>query len=204
MSVPTSVAITKIAETGGDLILEVGDPKDTRKLLVSSVILKQVSSVFTALLGPNFREGHAAVRSEETPQTIEFKEDDATAMQDMCSLLHMKVVPDLMKAVPDPLRVLHLAVVVDKYGCTEVLSLQLMGLLSASSARPSTAENTQIIAAATYVFGHGRMFREVTKHWTMEGYSIKPVRELEVGDLSQILPWRVFGKSHLRMWSNPI
>ena len=86
---------------------------------------------------------------------------------------------------------------IDKYGCVEVLSLQLMGLLSAISAGPSTAEHTQIIAAAAYLLDHGRMFREVTKHWTMNGYNVEPVRELEEGSLSQILPGTVFVESQL-------
>ena len=193
MSASTSVSIVKIAETGGDLILKVGDTEAKAvRLLVSSAILKQVSDVFVALLGPNFREGQGTMRTEKEPQTIELQDDDPIAMQDMCNLLHLKPDPALHPPRKiSPVRILKLVVVVDKYDCAEALRLQCIGLLSTISTTKD-AFSAQIVASAAFLLGHESIFREATRAWAMGNRCAQYNDVLGSESLSEILPGRAY------------
>jgi hypothetical protein len=79
-----------------DLVLIVGTPA-TVKLSVSSIVLKDSSKVFAALLGPNFAEGQPAATSGLKEVTL--ADDDPSAMSDMCFLLHGRPLDKLMKAM---------------------------------------------------------------------------------------------------------
>jgi hypothetical protein len=108
----------------GDIVLVVGT--ESRRLLVLSTVLKKSSKVFAALLGPKFLEGQ--ISSSSQPKEISLPDDDATAMSDMCHLLHNSQVKDLIES-PSADRILALAVAVDKYDCVDALQLEIQGLL---------------------------------------------------------------------------
>jgi hypothetical protein len=78
-----------------DLVLVVGTPA-TLKLSVSSIVLKDSSKVFAALLGPHFGEGQP---STSGIKEVTLAEDDPSAMSDMCFLLHGRPLDKLLKAM---------------------------------------------------------------------------------------------------------
>ena len=132
----TSAHIEKIAQLG-DLVLEIGTSK--KKPLVSSTVLTNLSKVFAVLLGPNFKEGQTQ-RDATNPQTISLPDDDVTAVTHMCMMLHCKVVPEFSNPGGNAtttdttrdnhsLRLLKLAMVIDKYDCVDVLRLQINPLV---------------------------------------------------------------------------
>ena len=162
MAEATEIETKKIAGDG-DVILIVGEPAEA-KLLVHSVVLTAASKVFSALLGPNFREGQA-VRSSEQPKEIKLPEDDARAMSDMCHLLHGKHVDELLKAVTSA-RVLSYAIVVDKYACVDALRMQSHAILFAHldyyTFRLDMTINGRMVVA-TYLLEHAPSFKRATK-----------------------------------------
>ncbi|KAK4956326.1 hypothetical protein LTR10_005848 [Elasticomyces elasticus] len=110
----------------GDVIFAIGMPP-SKKIRVSSHILTRATSVFAALLGPKFSEG-SATRDPLSPAEISLPEDDGAAMYNVCQLLHGNTIATLDYAAESE-QLYKLAVVVDKYGCTERLRLQFQGLL---------------------------------------------------------------------------
>lgn len=116
----------------------------------------------------------------------------------MCSLLHLKIVDDRsgLEAKPDALRVLQLAVVVDKYDCASVLRLQCIGLLHRIS-----AEDPQIVAAAAYVLDDPVSFRAATQRWIMDNRNNNVHKALREGRLCRYVPARLFGEWRWVYWS---
>lgn len=74
--------ISKI-DPDGDVLLCVGE--DTR-LLVSSKVLSVASKPFKTMFSPRFMEGQAL--STMNPPHVDFPDDDARAMEDLCRILH--------------------------------------------------------------------------------------------------------------------
>ena len=161
MTQPTKINTETIAASR-DVELVIGKPA-TLKLLVSSSILRSASKVFAALLGPNFPEGQN-LGSCVQPKDISLPDDNATAMCDICMLIHGKQVGDLLKA-PGIDRILAFATLVDKYDCADALLLQSQAILLADIhyfAKTSfDALAKQMVAA--YLLKHALAFRVVTK-----------------------------------------
>ncbi|KAK5692388.1 hypothetical protein LTR97_010696 [Elasticomyces elasticus] len=112
-----------IAEEG-DVILVLDDGK--KRIRVSAALLSMASSVFKAMLGPHFLEGQVQ-RSPENPQHIHLPEDDPEAMVTLSKLVHFDT-PDDSTVGPRSLR--KVAVVADKYDCTQAIGLQAESLLN--------------------------------------------------------------------------
>lgn len=106
----------------GDLILIVRT-RNQRKLLVSSTILCNASPVFKARLSPDFCYYTSAQRSPESPQVNFLLDDSATAVLDMCSLLHHQM-NFVRQGVWYARRLFNLAKTADKYECADILRLQ--------------------------------------------------------------------------------
>ncbi|KAI8670070.1 hypothetical protein LRP88_01490 [Fusarium phalaenopsidis] len=63
------------------------DEGNTR-VRVNSAIMKNASPVFAAMLGSNFKEGHALSATNGIPFEIPLPEDDAIAFGRICRMLH--------------------------------------------------------------------------------------------------------------------
>lgn len=98
---------------GGDTLLLCGLRKV--KLLVHSIFLTNVSKVFEAMLGPNFREGQP--QTNGGPREIPLPEDDPFAMQIICNVAQARSVPDTMT----PTELLAIAYAADKYDVVPIL-----------------------------------------------------------------------------------
>lgn len=169
----------------GDIILVVGEEKARGKLRVSSAVLTVQSPVFAAMLGPHFREGQGQA-STQAPKEILLPDDPATAMSDLCNLLHLKTPAALM--CPGAWSILKLAKAIDKYGCHEALTLQSQALLFRwLDAFPDLIEEDPLchLAAAAYLLGHGSFFKIFTNR--LMTIDTRPYSRLLKYDAGQIV-----------------
>jgi len=105
-----------------DIKLLVGTGDAIISLLVSSKVLTLISPIFSAMLGPSFREGKELSRSTLfVPFEKALQEDDPEAMRLLCLLTHSKS-DSIPKEMPLS-TVLKLVVLCDKYDCMEVMRL---------------------------------------------------------------------------------
>lgn len=113
------------AASDGDVEFILTASGESTIIRVSSVVLSYASSVFRALLGPNFKEGQA-LRGAERPQQVPLPDDGWESMGDLCSLLHYGRDLDLLKpikpALPLSLRLVELSATADKYDCILAVS----------------------------------------------------------------------------------
>ena len=110
----------------GDVILALAQQVYLR---VSSSVLIHASPVFKAMLRPNFKEGQDH-RSASNPKEIAMPYDSASAMKDMCYLLHAQNVHDGESLdTPYAIRLSLLALVADKHHCVRAVSLPVEALL---------------------------------------------------------------------------
>ncbi|EME41184.1 hypothetical protein DOTSEDRAFT_55082 [Dothistroma septosporum NZE10] len=153
----------------GDLLLAVGNGGKTT-LLVSSAVLVGGSKYFAALISPRFREGQET-RSVAKPPTIRLEDDSARSIQDLCGLLHGEEMAELYAPATSE-RLLHLAVVVDKYDCVSRLrphtSAMLFTFLDVHQQQELDNKYLDHILAAAYLFDHSICFKIISKRLMLE------------------------------------
>ncbi|KAM6484669.1 hypothetical protein HDV62DRAFT_304104 [Trichoderma sp. SZMC 28011] len=188
METPNDTQTNTIVEIApdGDLILIVG-PEEA-KLHVDSMMLRVASKPFSAMFGPNWKEGRDLLdgdRPVNRPVELPLPEDNAAALKIMCSVIHHQrsEVPRTLAAGD----VLAVAVATDKYDCVEALSFASDGWL-----RPSRDEagNLMLLTAAAYLFQNAQAFKELTKALILDykdSYLTLSCREVE-----SAMPWKVF------------
>lgn len=111
----------------GDVLFNLNDGSNIR---APSIILMNASTVFQPMLISRFREG-LTPRSTEKPVCIPLPEDPPAAMLDLCSILHIRTLPDWDQEEQESvIRFLDLAIAADKYICQEAVTLATEGLLS--------------------------------------------------------------------------
>jgi hypothetical protein len=103
-----------IAEDG-NVVLIVGT--EERRLRVSSSSLTNVSKVFRTMFGPHFSEGQNLGDISRGPKEVHMPEDNADAIEIICSLMHFRGVPEEI----EPDLMLQVAVATDKFDCGIVL-----------------------------------------------------------------------------------
>ncbi|KAH7357230.1 hypothetical protein BKA65DRAFT_524386 [Rhexocercosporidium sp. MPI-PUGE-AT-0058] len=123
--------VVKIA-TDGDVILVVGPEK--AKLRVLSLFLKAASKPFSAMFGPDWKEGHNML-DRDRPVELLLPEDNADALKVICAVIHHRnnEVPRTLAADD----VLEVAVTADK--------------------------DLMLLTAAAYVFQNAQAFKELTR-----------------------------------------
>ncbi|KAK2779887.1 hypothetical protein FQN52_002367 [Onygenales sp. PD_12] len=119
------VPVFKIARDG-DVAFEVflGTAKTKIHVLVSSHRLSAASTVFNAMFNSNFREGVGRTRANAgsgKPFVVPLPEDDAMAIVLLCGIIHGKV-NDVVETNSSVSELYSLAILGDKYACTERLS----------------------------------------------------------------------------------
>jgi hypothetical protein len=168
----------------GDLILIVGPEK--AKLHVHSMMLRAVSKPFSAMFGPDWKEGHDLL-DRDRPAEISLPEDNAAALKIICSIIHHqnKEVPHALAAGD----VLAVAVTADKYDCVQALRFA-----SDSWLRPSTDEpaDLMLLTAAAYLFQNAQAFKEITKALILDYAG--PYLTLSCREVESAMPWKVFCK----------
>lgn len=174
-------AIVEIAPDG-DLILIVG-PEEA-KLHVHSMLLRAVSKPFSAMFGPDWKEGHDLLDCDR-PTELLLPEDNAAALKIICSIIHHqnRKVPQRLAAGD----VLAVAVTADKYDCVQALRFA-----SESWLRPSRdeADNLMLLTAAAYLFRNAQAFKEITKALILDYDG--PYLTLSCREVGSAMPWKVF------------
>ncbi|CVL08701.1 uncharacterized protein FMAN_06860 [Fusarium mangiferae] len=169
----------------GDIILVVGS--DKTKLLIKSILLRAASKPFSAMLGPNWREGHD-MRYHNGPFELPLPEDNATAMEIICSVIHFQndKIPQILPASD----VLAVAIAADKYDCMNALQFASKAWLRELKVKP---EDLMLLAAAAYLFGDAKAFREITAALVLNHQGSYLSLSGENGGF--IIPWEACWKS---------
>jgi hypothetical protein len=137
----------------GDVILIIGVEK--LRLRVDSQSLRSASKVFTAMFGPDWREGKRMSAEELTE--IELPENDTNAMLRVCYILHER--EDLVPEYLPTEEVLQIAIVADKYDLSDALKYASLDWLLPRTlwSLTSMSETGQLMAAA-FLFDDTAMF----------------------------------------------
>jgi hypothetical protein len=162
-----AMEVTDVAAEG-DMILTL----QHSRLRVSSVILASASPVFKVMMGPAFLEGRD-FRSAQYPKEIPL-EDDSTAMTRLCFMLHHRRYPKCSPPQDIPLvdgaeGLFALAVVADKYSCTDAVGMATGNLLAynlISTGMPIGA--LLYLIGTTYILEDDRQFALFTRHLIMD------------------------------------
>ncbi|KAH7233760.1 uncharacterized protein BKA55DRAFT_598013 [Fusarium redolens] len=180
----TDTSIDKIVEivSDGDILLVVGPGKT--KLRVKSMLMKAISSPFSAMLGPNWKEGHD-MRHHDGPYQLSLPDDNATALEIICSVIHFQ-----NDRIPRSLPVgdvLAVAVAADKYDCLNALKFPSKVWLRDLKEKP---EDLILLTTAAYLFCDAQAFKELTAALVLnhrDSYLGLGGKEVE-----SVLPWEVF------------
>ncbi|KAM0433358.1 hypothetical protein ACHAPT_004235 [Fusarium lateritium] len=174
----------------GDVILVVGPEKS--KIQLSSHLLSSTSSVFKAMLGPNFREG-ALLREGQGPVEIALPEDNAEAVWNAYSALY-GANPRAYRIKPD--EVYDIAILAQKYDLIERLSLacERWFLDSEDGSFGSIDEDWKMLLAA-YWLGSDFAFGKISQR-LIEG------REGSFYKYGMKTPDPVLGLKLCRKWSS--
>ncbi|KAI1040025.1 hypothetical protein LB505_006030 [Fusarium chuoi] len=181
MANTTSAPIVEIVPDG-DIILVVGS--DKKKLLVKSVLLMAVSKPFSVMLGPNWKEGHDMRYHHNGPFELTLPEDNATAMEIICSVIHFQNdrIPQILLASD----VLAVAIAADKYDCMNALQFASRVWIREQKGK---SEDLMLLTAAAYLFGDARAFKEATAALVLNHHG--SYLTLAGEDAGSIMPWEV-------------
>ncbi|KAI9659672.1 MAG: hypothetical protein M1829_006580, partial [Trizodia sp. TS-e1964] len=173
--------VVKIA-ADGDLILVVG--KDKVKLRVHSLFLKAASEPFSAMFGPEWKEGHNML-DRDGPVEVLLPEDNAAALKLICAIIHHQnnKVPQTLAAGD----ILGVAVTADKYDCVDALKFA-----SGNWLRPGKNEagDLMLLTAAAYLFQNAQAFKEITRELIFSHAG--PYLALSCEEVESAITWRVF------------
>jgi hypothetical protein len=168
----------------GDCVLVVG-PEMVR-IPANSQCLSTASEPFCAMFRPEWREGHD-IRNRVKPVDVPLPEDDATALQLLCAVIHHRndMVPDRL-----PIHtVLSIAVTAEKYDCIWALRFA-----SESWLRPDrdAIGDLFVLAAAAYLLENAVAFRKITKRMILtHNGSFTAISGAEV---KAVINWRTVGE----------
>ena len=175
---------TEMIAPDGDVILIVGPGKV--RLRVHAHALKMASKVFSAMLGPHFREGQE--RQAAFLKQISIPDDDAEVMTTICNVIHHH--NDLVPDVLSPKEVVKLAITADKYDCAVALKHAMAKWLELRDVKHPN--ELLCLMAAAYLFNNAKAFEETTRELIFNHRHCYIT--LAEGDYGDILPWKTFGK----------
>ncbi|CAI6089262.1 unnamed protein product [Clonostachys chloroleuca] len=138
----------------GDVAFIVGP--SCRRLRVYSLVLTNASTVFNAMLGPQFKEGHQLAQPGLTE--IELPEDNAEAIEIVFNIIHGR--NDRVSDTLDPGELLQVAIIIDKYDCLIPLAFAMKLWLKSVSITDPVQMWT--LAMVGVVLRREEMFAEAT------------------------------------------
>lgn len=168
----------------GDVILVVGGKRF--RIHADSLFLKRHSTVFAALLGPNFREGQDLNTS--SPKEILLPDDNPYAMTAICATMYHNF--GHIPRNPTTDQVLSIIRHADKYDCYDVLTLpsQVYGWLK--SDHLTLGKDLANILAVSYLVRDQEAFKNASKAlvWKYDG----SFTDLANNVICDVLPWKTF------------
>ncbi|KAF5611564.1 uncharacterized protein FTJAE_14171 [Fusarium tjaetaba] len=167
----------------GDVILVVGP--DKAKLRVKSMFLMVASKPFSVMLGPYWKEGHD-MRCHDGPFELSLPEDNATAMEIICSVIHLQNgrIPRTIPAGD----VLAIAIAGDKYDCLNALQFASKAWILKPKGKPP--KDLMLLTAAAYIFGDAEAFNRATTALVLGCHD--SYLALSDSELESIIPWSLF------------
>ena len=166
----------------GDVILVVGLEK--LKLRAHSLFLKTASRPFSAMFGPDWKEGRSLF-GRDGPVELPLPEENGAALKLICAIIHHQnnMVPQTLAADV----VLGIAVTADKYDCFDALKFASGNWLQP---RQNKAGDLMLLTAAAYLFQNAQAFKEITKALILN-YG-DPYLALSCEEVESAMSWRVF------------
>jgi hypothetical protein len=178
MATNTSVPIA----ANGDVYLLVGP--DSKRLRVSSQILRNASTYFSNLFGPNFAEGQNLSSSD--PKEVPMPDDDARAVETICNIIHLR--NDAVPLSLAPKEVFEIAVAADKFDCASAVKLASIFWLKTSGTEVQVVSELAHLMGAAYILDNGDAFGEITLAMMMRHKeSYLPLADY----LFNFVPWEV-------------
>ena len=174
----------------GDVVFMLADEVTVR---VSSVVLSYASPTFATMLGDKFEEGQDE-RSTSHPKRINLPDDDPEAMVSLCEMIHFRANhSDLLNGRPSPelsVRLLNLAILIDKYDCIDSLCLANDAILErfvhCGPEAYASVEYTANLTAAAYLLRKQLYFALFTRRLVLDHCS--PYSELLEYPCGEIIP----------------
>lgn len=141
------------------MIFQVGqEPQIERKLLVSSVQLSQVSSVFAAMFDGRFAEGQDLTPA--SPRVVPLPEDDADVMAVVCKIVHHLSADISVTTTATELA--NIVLMCHKYDCVE--AIRSWGIIwTADVLQRPTAADFEKTLVATYLLDLAPQFLDTSK-----------------------------------------
>jgi hypothetical protein len=148
----------------GDVIFLIGPEK--KRFRTNSLVVKNASKVFAALLGPHFSEDQALSVGKDhgLPVEILLPEDDPEALSVIFKVIHGR--NDLILENPKSSTVLKVAIAVDKWDCHIPLCWAISAWLKFGGSIPNV-EVLWTLMLAAYWFRHGQGFMNTTRALVM-------------------------------------
>jgi hypothetical protein len=170
----------------GDCILTVGPEKV--KMRVNSLFLKAASEPFRAMLGPGWKEGNK-LRDGADAVEIPLPDDDATAIQLLCAVVHHQNGSDTIPRQLAVRTILNIAMAADKYDCVRALKFASESWLQPSWDR---VDDLMVLAAAAYLLENAEAFWEITKKMILNHDG--SFTTLNCAEVEDVMDWKVFCK----------
>jgi hypothetical protein len=168
----------------GDVILVVGP--EMVKLRVHSLFLKAASKPFSAMFGPDWKEGDNMLE-RDGPVELPLPEDNAAAMELICAIIHHR--NEGIRHTLPARDVLGIAVTADKYDCVDALKFASQTWLCPSE---HEASDLMLLTAAAYLFRNALAFKVITKAMILTHSG--PYIALLCEEVESAMTWRVFCK----------
>jgi hypothetical protein len=179
------IAQTEIA-TNGDLVFVVGP--HSKKMQVSSFILKNASPYFRAMFGSHFAEGKD-LKSDD-PKEILMPDDNANALEVICNIIHLR-----NDAVPESLSpndIFQIAIAADKFDC--IVALKHVSTIWLNPKGIQGISELGYLMVAAYILDNARAFSDITLSMMLHHTdSYLPLADEVIG-LIDFLPWKALCK----------
>ncbi|KAF8861819.1 hypothetical protein BDZ45DRAFT_739983 [Acephala macrosclerotiorum] len=142
----------------GDVVFLIGSEK--ARVRVYSLILKNASKVFSAMLGPQFSEGRTLlVANSQLPTEISLPEDDPEAMTVICRILHGRneTFTKRLKST----EILNVSIAADKWDCVVPLTWAIKDWLKCEGVKDG--KELWNLTLASYWFQNEEAFETLTR-----------------------------------------
>ncbi|KAF2843893.1 hypothetical protein T440DRAFT_437076 [Plenodomus tracheiphilus IPT5] len=166
-----------------DCVLVVGPEKLC--IPANSQILSAASKPFRAMFRPEWRDGYD-MKSQVKPVDVLLPEDDATALQLLCEVIHHQndMIPDRL-----PIHtVLNIAITADKYDCIQALRFASESWLRSDQ---HAIGDLFILAGAAYLLGNAVAFRKITKQMILTHNG--SFTTISIAEVKDVIDWWTFG-----------
>ncbi|KAI9815513.1 MAG: hypothetical protein M1827_002647 [Pycnora praestabilis] len=150
---------THSIDPNADVILVLPQASSIFEYLVSSKVLTLVSPIFAALFGPDFQEGQTSP-DEKGRRRYTIQEDDPTALELFCNLIHYR--QSAIPTKPELQLLYDLAVLSDKYDCVRSVGPWAEGWIGQLKDAITDSKGLERLLFVAYTFESDNLFRSIS------------------------------------------